>query len=362
MTELIHGGDIYSASQKLGLDAQEMIDFSANINPLGLPKQVEDAIIKSLPMCQHYPDPLCRDLVSRIAEHEQVTSDQVLCGNGAADLIYRFIRAIKPQRALLLAPTFAEYELALRTVGCAVSYYDLSEAHGFKVQEDYLSYIVEDLEMVILCNPNNPTGTLLNSGLLEAIIAKCEALNIPCMIDECFNDFLENKEQQSCISMIEDCQQLILLKAFTKIYAMPGIRLGYVLSSNSLWLQKMREEGQCWGVSVIAQRAGQAALECQTYLEQTKMLIATERQYLKNQLRQLGMTVFDSTANYIFFKNLSEVPIDKLLYQQGILIRSCSNYRGLDAHYYRVAVKTHSDNQKLMQSLERILSTWQNHL
>lgn len=356
MTKLVHGGDIYSAMHELGKKPEELIDFSANINPLGIPKGVEKALIEGIRGCIHYPDPLCRRLVDKLSRHEGVLGKHILCGNGAAELIYRLIQVKKPKKALLLAPTFAEYELALRTIDTQIVYYTLRPEFGFRVQQDYLDYLTEDIDMIVLCNPNNPTGELISGGLLEAIIQKCEMQKTMCLVDECFNDFLDHPIEHSLVDRLSDFKMLTILKAFTKIYAIPGVRLGYILSSQEALIEQMREAGQCWSVSVLAQYAGEAALEEVDYLKATKQFIKEERQYLIGELRRVGFTVYGSHANYIFFKTPTDIQLDQHLYEKGIMIRSCSNYIGLDRCYYRIAVKNHEQNQKLIQEIERILN------
>lgn len=354
MTQLIHGGDIYSASKETGIEQAQILDFSANINPLGIPKEVKQAMIESLGACTNYPDPLCRDLVQAISAHEHVVPQAILCGNGAADLIYRLARALKPKKALLLAPTFAEYELALDTIGCKCSYYMLSEETGFVLQEDYLAYLTSEIDLIVLCNPNNPTGTLIPDVLMKAILKRCEAQQITCLLDECFNDFIESGGAVSQVNQLENYSHLVILKAFTKLYGLAGVRLGYALSYDHDLLERMRVEGQCWNVSVIAQAAGKAALTQEAFRQETLQVISSERAYLQNELRRLGMTVFDSVANYIFFKSNQGVKLQETLRAQGILIRACHNYKGLDAQYFRIAVKSHRENQILIQALERI--------
>lgn len=355
MTVLIHGGDIYSASEEMGIQADEMLDFSANINPLGIPVSVKEAMMHSLERCQHYPDPLCRKLVSAISAYEKVPGEVILCGNGAADLIYRLARAYQPKKALLLAPTFAEYELALDTVGCECVYYELKAEHGFCIQQDYLDYLTPDLDLIVICNPNNPTGVLGPVHLLRQVMDKCQALGIKCLLDECFNDFLNDSHGHSLVGELKCYEELIILKAFTKLYAIPGVRLGYALTYDLPLIEAMRQEGQCWNVSVIAQEAGVAALGEEAFRMETLHLIQKERQYLKEQLKRLGIKVFDSEANYLFFQTKQGEMLWQQLRKNGILIRSCSNYRTLDQSYFRIAVKQPEDNKKLIQEMERIL-------
>ena len=181
-----HGGDIYSHGQ--------VVDFSANINYRGMPDAVRKAARAGVEESIHYPDPVCRRLREAIARREQVEKEQVICGNGAADLIFSLVLARKPKQALLCAPTFSEYEQALQTVDCRVLRYPLKECHGFSLQQDILEAITKDVDLVFLCNPNNPTGVTIQRELLWRILERCREKDTLLVVDECFLDFLEDGE------------------------------------------------------------------------------------------------------------------------------------------------------------------------
>lgn len=352
MEKLVHGGDIYSARERI---SGEIIDFSANINPLGLPQTVKQALQESMNTFSCYPDPLCRDLVQEIAKHEHIPTESILCGNGAADLIFRISWAIKPRRALIAVPTFAEYEQALSAVGCQIDYFDLPAEHDFCLQEDFLDRIHPKTDLVFLCNPNNPTGQLIDPKLLERILVRCTSCGALLVVDECFRDFLDDPMGNSMNAWVESFPNLLILRAFTKHFAMAGLRLGYCLCSHPILMERMRQCGQPWSVSIPAQVAGIAALQDREYLEKSRKLVSQERSYLKDSLAELGISVIGSHANYLFFRIPDSADLPAQLEQDGILIRSCDNYRGLEPGYYRIAVKNHEQNQKLIDSLTRFL-------
>ena len=195
MVKLVHGGDIYSARERI---EGEIIDFSANLNPLGLPDSVRSALCDAMDTFCCYPDPLCRELVEEIAKNEQVDKKNILCGNGAADLIFRVVWAIRPKNALVAVPTFAEYQLALNACGCHVEQFMMKEEQDFTLTEEFLSCIRPETDLVFLCNPNNPTGQLIDRKLLERILVRCAACGTMLVVDECFRDFLDNPEENSC--------------------------------------------------------------------------------------------------------------------------------------------------------------------
>ncbi|MEG1044248.1 MAG: histidinol-phosphate transaminase [Oscillospiraceae bacterium] len=351
MKKIIHGGDIYSQIGK----HDRIIDFSANINPLGIPQKVKEALHNAVDMVESYPDPLCRELTKSLAKKENISEDYFVMGNGAADLIYRFVIAAKPKKALILAPTFSEYELALKTVECEVEYFRLKESTDFSITEEILDCITKEIDVIFICNPNNPTGIIADTKIMIQILDKCKINGSILVVDECFNDFLDDGHSHTLKNELENHKNLFILRAFTKIYAIPGVRLGFGMSSNADLIDKINDVGQAWSVSVFAQEAGIAALSEDNYISETLNYVKNEREYLKKSLRNMGFTVFNSSANYIFFKNNFNVEIKSELEKYGILIRSCDNYVGLSKNYYRIAVKTKGDNEILIETLGKIL-------
>ncbi len=341
MKEQVHGGDVYRY--------KNAVDFSSNMNPLGTPESVIRAAAESMGEICNYPDIQQEKLIAGISEYEKVPEDWIICGNGAAEVIFTLVHALKPRTALLLAPTFAEYEQALAAEDCRLSFHYLKEETGFLPDEDILDAIHEELDVLFLCNPNNPTGALIEPELMDRILEKCRKTGTFLVIDECFQDFIPEPEKYTRKGDLAERQNLFLLKAFTKRYAMAGIRLGYGLTSNRELLDRMQICVQPWNVSIPAQAAGTAALKETAYLEKGRQIVFQEQDYLKEGLRSLGYKVYDSKANYILFRG-PEGLVEKA-WKSGILIRDCSNYRGLDIGYYRVAVRTRDLNEKLLEAL-----------
>lgn len=340
-----HGGDIYRNI--------DVIDYSANINPGGLPDKVIAAAIEGVKLSTHYPDVECQELRAAIAKEEGLNMDYIRCGNGAADVIFSLVLAVKPKKALLIAPSFYEYEQALRAVDCQISYYYLEEENDFVPQDDMLEAINDELDILFVCNPNNPTGVLLDTAFLERILDKCNECNILMVIDECFNDLIDEPDKYTMKARLESNKRLFILKAFTKIYAMPGLRLGYGLSSDNEIINKMILVSQPWSVSIPAQKAGLAALEEKEYVKETMAEIGAEKKILLQGLKELGIKTYGAGANYIFFK--ASESFDKECLEKKIMIRDCSNYEGLTKGYYRIAVRGHEDNQKLLETFAQIM-------
>ncbi|QOX63587.1 aminotransferase class I/II-fold pyridoxal phosphate-dependent enzyme [Anoxybacterium hadale] len=371
--KLVHGGDIYSARKALkGLQAgsvqidsvqtdslalaPRLLDFSANINPLGLPAGVKKVLTEAIEGFDIYPDPLCRELIANLAVYEDVPKEWLLCGNGAADLIFRMVYAIKPKKAMVLAPTFAEYEEALYAVSCEVIRYPLSADSDFQADEGLIDALDQELDLLFLCNPNNPTGQLMSKEFLCRVLERCKELGIFLVVDECFNELLEEPERYSVKDRIQGSRNLMILKAFTKTYAMAGLRLGYCLISNGALLEALREAGQPWSVSTPAQLAGIQAMKEQDYLAESKRIIRQEQEYLISALKESGIKVISANANYIFL--LDPIPRRRSLHEQlldyGILIRNCDNYHGLGPGYYRICIRVHEDNEIFVAVLQNL--------
>ena len=342
MTKHKHGGDIYSY--------KDCLDFSANCNPLGTPESVRQAVCDSVDRLKDYPQVGYAPLRNAIAEYEDVLPEHVICGNGAAELVFSLCQAVRPRKALIPVPTFAEYEQALESVGCQVEHVLLREEDGFQMQENFIDWLHKDLDMVFLCNPNNPTGVLTDREFLFRILRVCREMGILLVVDECFLDFVEQGMRYTLKAQLSRYHNLFILKAFTKRYAMAGVRLGYGITENTELIEKMTQVTQPWNISVVAQAAGVVALKETAYVEKGRNLIFEESPWLKDELGKLGMEVYPSKANYIFFKGPSG--LFEAAVKQKILIRDCGNYPGLRAGFYRIAVRTHEENEKLIQSMQ----------
>lgn len=348
---LPHGGDWAGYQAEYGTPP---LDFSANGSPLGPPAGVVEAVTAAARTADRYPDPLCRALTAALAAREEIPEPWILCGNGAADLIYRVVLALRPQCALVAVPGFAEYENALTLAGCALRQVALSPQRDFRMGEDFLTAITPELDMVFLCEPHNPTGLTNPLSFLERVLERCTRVGAFLVVDACFEDFLPAPQTRLLKAALASHQNLLMLKAFTKFYGMAGIRLGYALTSNRRLLARMRGGGQPWAVSSLAQAAGIAALQEQTYGRQVRELVQRERPWLQHELQALGCRVIPGEANYLLFQH--PAPLLEPLRERGILLRSCSNYAGLDESWYRTAVRRHEENRKLLKAIKEIVT------
>lgn len=341
----MHGGDIYRNHVKL--------DFSVNINPLGLPEKVKTVLAEQMADLEHYPDSECMELREALAAGEQVKKEWILCGNGASELFRLAAEAIRPKTAMVTAPAFSGYEKALAGLETRVEYLMLRKEDGFALTVESLQKLHPGLDMLFLCSPNNPVGNCVGEDILKGALDYCEANGIYLVMDECFLGFVPEYEKRSMKKYLDGHPHLIIVSAFTKLYAMPGLRLGYAMSANEGLLEKMKLRQIEWSVSVAAQAAGTAALAEAEYVHRAVKLLARERVYLEQVLDSLHCRVFPGSVNFILFHTAKE--LYHPLLERGILIRDCSNFKGLTKGYYRIAVKDRVQNEKLAEALRDIL-------
>ena len=353
MKKISHGGNIYKKAKEMGIREEDILDFSANISPLGLPEHIRQAMVKAIDQTINYPDPDCSRLKEAISKEDAVSETKIACGNGGADLLYRLAFGLQPKKVLLPAPAFVEYEEALSAAGAQIEYYRMTE--DFIIKEDILEQITEDTDFVVICNPNNPTGILTERERILRILDRAEKTKTFVLVDECFLEICKNEKEYTVKPFIEKYEHLIILKSFTKLYAIPGVRLGYILAGSEEVIERVNRAGQAWYVSHIAQCAGVAALADNIYKEKVIDTVAEELAYMKKEFYNLPVVLYDGAANYLFFRTPEITDLDKQLEGHGIMIRNCSNYVNLGRDYWRVAVKAHEENKKLIKALRMIL-------
>ncbi len=330
MNRFAHGGDTYGKSVRL--------DFSVNTAPLGPDEKILSAVREGENFFGVYPDIEYRDLREKIARRESVDIENVVCSNGASEMIFAVTRAVMPKTALLISPSFSEYERALLSVGAEIRYYDLREEDGFALRGDFLDAL-RGADMAFVCNPNNPTGNVFDRDILEKAAKQCEKSGAVLAADECFIDFTDACSLKGKAPVI---------KAFTKTYALAGLRLGYLIADGA-FAEKVKKQLPAWNVSIAAALAGEAAAYDTAYIEKNVSIIKKERDFLSKRLSEAGFKTFKSDANFLLIKGAAGM--DKKLLDRGILIRSCSNFRGLGGNFYRVAVKTRAENEELIRKL-----------
>lgn len=345
-----HGGNIYKMNREKGIELNELIDFSANINPLGVAESAKKAMMDAFSEITNYPDPDNYALKKCIGGFHNLDADSIFLGNGAIDALYTLVEALDIKSAHILAPTFVEYERAVLRFGGKVTYFNLIE-DDFKFNvERFIEELPDETDTVILCNPNNPTGDVIDKGAIIKMLDFFNNKGIRLILDEAFMDFLD-EEKTSLISNLYKYKGLFILRSLTKFFAIPGVRVGYFLTANEELISCANKLAVPWRINTFATRASCAVLTDEKYIRETKTLMDDLRCDLFHELGQInGLKVYKPAANYIFFKS-DDVCLDEKLIQKGIMIRDCSNYVTLEKGYYRVAVKNKVMNKKLIEAL-----------
>lgn len=354
-----HGGNIYRASETFNVKIEDIIDFSANINPLGIPGELKHILISGIDDLVNYPDPEYCKLRDNISKYLKVPFENIITGNGATEIIFELFNVLKPNNVLLAGPTFLEYEKAACMAGVKVEYIELEEKDCFELDIDkFASYISRGLECLLLCNPNNPTSTLTGKDELEFIIKHASKNNVMVIIDEAFIELTVGSNNNSMVEYLEKYSNLFIIRAFTKIFAIPGLRLGYGLG-NSQVIRKMWERKLMWSVNSIASCAGDFLPLSGEYLDMTSRWLAQEKKWLYEELCKIdNLKVFEPQTNFILIKILDDLDTNILgdkMGSRGILLRNASNFRFLNSKFFRVAVKDRNSNLILVNNLKEEL-------
>ncbi len=359
MERYIHGGDLYRNRVRL--------DFSVNLNPLGTPESVREAVRKSAGRIQEYPDADYKRLREAMGKFLGADSDSVICGNGASELITAVVTAVRPETVLLGAPDYYGYERSARSSGCKISFIMLWESEAeLESESDRRALELCKLKrglndspadskktLVMLSNPNNPTGRFFNKAEITEVIETACRRGFYFLLDESFLPFVEGGEKESLVSLIGNFSGLFILRSMTKLFSMPGVRLGGLVTATGELRDRVSAVLPEWNVSVPAEEAGVAAMADRDYVNHTQADTARERRILKEGLEKAGLKVFGGAANYLLVK--SDAPLYSLLLEEEILIRDCRNFRGLGEGYYRIAVRTEGENRELLETLKRVL-------
>jgi len=354
-----HGGNLRKASEDYGMPADGWLDFSANINPLGLAESVRKSILQRLEHIVNYPDPEAIECKQAIAAHYALPCEQIVMGNGAVELIYLLVHKLRPRRVLLPAPAFSEYARSVRAIDGEIVYFPLREADEFRLDVPGFIDLLRGVDMCFLCNPHNPVGNLLSREALEPIIAAAARLSVPVVLDESFIDFLPDAGRITCRQLVSRYDNLVIIHSLTKFFAVPGLRLGFGVMS--AFLGRLLEAAKDpWNVNSLAQSAAVAALGDKQYSRETIRLIQEENQFLYQELRTIsGLSPYRPVANFLFMRlthrRFNAVTLADATARRGILIRDCSNYAGLADAYIRVAVKRRADNRRLLSVLRDLL-------
>ncbi len=347
--DLRHGGNVYSAARQLGLQSSGVLDFSASINPLGMPLAARNAIKAWVGDVLHYPDTRSTRLKEAISECYGLDPECVIPGNGSTELIYLIPRALKPGRVLVVSPTFSEYERACRLSGAKVEHFSLLPSKGFLPEPDTFMRAMKNADMAFFCNPGNPSGAVLPREEVLTLARQARKNNCVLVVDEAFMDFCP---EHSVLG--EQGEYLVVLRSLTKFYALAGLRVGFSHLPEMLMSRIMRYK-EPWSVNVLAERAAVAALGESGFIKRSLKYVERERGLLRRKLEALGFFVYPSEANYLLLETSKAKQLVKGLNKQGILVRDCSDFRGLGKKHLRVAARTRKENSLLVEAMKEIL-------
>jgi len=343
---VVHGG-------KSPLIKSDVIDFSSNITPIGVPQSVKDILKKNIDNIQKYPDFSSSEVISSLKKYIKLNESYLMVGNGAIEIIYNFCFAFlsKNTKVLIPIPTFQEYETAAKLNNCKILYFKT-----MNLSENLDSFLLKIPKRgcVFICNPNNPTGRLLSKSQILLIVKTAKKLSSIVFVDECFIEMVPDSNE-SVISYVKKYDNLFVLRSLTKSFGLPGIRIGYAASSKQI-IAILKKIKIPWSINSFAQDAANMALKNKSHLKKSNFVIKKELNYLINKISNLdGFDCYDSSTNFILIKTKhNSTKLQEKLLKHKILIRDCKNFRGLDAHHIRIAVKSHKDNLKLVKALEKI--------
>ncbi|MFH1394552.1 MAG: threonine-phosphate decarboxylase CobD [Candidatus Omnitrophota bacterium] len=344
-----HGGNLYEAEKKYG---KKLIDFSANINPLNMPESLKNKLFDNFEKILNYPDPDNSKMIRKIADYWGIKENNILVGNGSVELIYLLANVYKPRTAVIPVPTFSEYERALRLVKTDITFLRLKEKHQFCLEVPGNS---ANPDIFFVCNPNNPTGNLLIKNRKHAVIRHQKCL----VVDEAFMDFLPEQNKHTLVTEAVGNKRIVVLRSFTKFFAIPGLRLGYLVAHHDV-IEKLKQYQLPWNVNFLAQIAGELVLEDTEYALKTYDIIEKEKRFLLKQLSRFGtLQCFPSDANFILIKMTakrhSSQDFKARLAKKGILVRDCKNFRTFKSQYIRIAVRSRKENLKLINAFKEEL-------
>ncbi|HHW30264.1 MAG TPA: threonine-phosphate decarboxylase [Clostridiaceae bacterium] len=356
----IHGGNIYRASQTFGIRMEDIMDYSANINPLGLPEGLKELLITGIDNLINYPDPEYTELKKEISGYLKVDEECIIPGNGASEIIYLLFEVLKLKKIMIPAPSFNEYIQAAQVSGTETVFFELKEKSNFKLNiDELLDEVKSGYDALLLCNPNNPTSTLLSRKELYRILQFTSARGIYLIIDEAFIELTVGGNGNSMTDTLGKFNNLFIIRAFTKLFAIPGLRLGYGLGStdiiNAMWKRKMP-----WSINSLACSAARVLSNCSQYLEKTALWLAEEKEWFYKELSSIhGIKVFEPQTNFILIKitlpSLDVRTLKEYMGKKGVLIRDASNFKFLNDKFFRIAIKDRKSNVKFQSLLKEAL-------
>ncbi len=354
---LTHGGDLDIIEKNYNIAKKDIIDFSGNINPLGISSKIKDVIINNIDVITTYPDKDYSSLKDSIANYCNCNKEHIIVGSGATEIISLFIKNLAPKNAIVISPAYSEYERELKNNNCNIIYFYLKEEEDFLLNINRLLDIInDDIDLVVLCNPNNPTGTAINTDEIKLILDKAKFL----MIDETYNEFSSDFDDICSTSLVNDYDNLFVIRGTSKFFSTPGIRLGYGICKNKNILEKINIYKDPWSVNSFANLIGITMFNDKDYIKKTKDLIFKEKEYMFKELSTLkNLKLYKTKSNFILCKILNNKTTSTKLFEslikENILIRDAKSFVSLDDSFFRFCILSREHNKMLIEKLKNIL-------
>lgn len=351
-----HGANIFEIAKNEGIEIKDIRDFSSNINPLGPSKKALDELKNNLNLLSSYPDVDYVDLKKSISTYADCKSENIVLGLGSTEILKDAITFFASKISMILSPCYSEYERELKKISSKIIEYDLKEKNNFKINLDEIIKIINEkkVEFLIFANPNNPTGTILKSQEIEKILNETET---KILVDETYIEFT-NRDVYSSTSLTKFYNNLIVVRGTSKFFALPGIRLGYALSSNEELLKYFKEKEILWQINSVAEICGKVMFSDKEYIDEVYEFIKSRRDYFYKEISKIkNLKTFESYGNFILVKILKGIDAGKLrqkLMEKGLVIRNCENFKNLDNSYFRFCILDDDANEKLLKNLKII--------
>lgn len=354
-----HGSDLEKIEEIYGISKDEIISFSANVNPLGVSPRLRHELANRIDAITTYPDREYTSLRRCIACYCGTDYENVIVGNGSTELISLFIQIEHPKKALVIGPTYSEYEREIALGGGTTLYYPLREKDNFRLDvEDFLTHLNESVDLLVICNPNNPTSSSITRAEMRHILDACKQHDIYVMVDETYVEFADNMDEISAVPLTNDYNNIIILRGTSKFFAAPGLRLGYAITGNRDLIKSINTRKNPWTINSLAVVAGETMFTDKDYIEHTKALISSERTRIYDALRKNpAYKVYEPSGNFILVRILKDELTSQDLFDRAIrekmMIRDCSTFPFLDNKYIRFCIMTPEDNDRLLDCLLR---------
>ena len=356
-----HGSDLERVAEKYALNKDEIINFSSNVNPLGLSDKLKNELANKIELIASYPDRDYVDLKNVISNYTNMEPNNILVGNGSTELISLFIKTVNPKKALIIGPTYSEYEREIFIGGGSSCYYPLLEENDFNIDvNDLKKHLTNDTDLLVICNPNNPTSTSITNADLRLILDYCKEKDTFVLIDETYVEFVENIDNVSAVSLTEFYNNLFIIRGVSKFFAAPGLRLGYGICGNTEFIKKIDSLKNPWTINSLAAYAGELMIQDLTYIEKTRSLIKQEREKVISSLAHLdSIKLYPPTANFVLIKILKEDINAKILFEELIkkkmFVRNASSFPFLNSKFFRFCFLNPSENDILIKEIKNIL-------